>query len=59
MVTVVKPQETRQVQCYHCKSVLEYVFTEIQTKVVVDYGGGRYAHRFIKCPVCSHDVGVK
>jgi RNase P subunit RPR2 len=56
MVTVVKPQEVKQVKCRKCGSVLEYVFTEIQE---LTYGGGRDTHRFIVCPACTNEVGVQ
>lgn len=59
MVTVVKPQEAKQVKCRKCGSVLEYVFTEIQERTVVDYGGGRDTHRFIVCPACTNEVVVQ
>lgn len=59
MVTVVKPQEAKQVKCRKCGSVLEYVFTEIQERTVADYGGGRDTYRFIVCPACANEVGVQ
>lgn len=49
MVTVVKPQEQKQVKCRKCGSVLEYVFTEIQERTVADYGGGRDTY----CGYCA------
>ena len=59
MVTVVKPQEAKQVKCRKCGSVLEYVFTEIQERTVADYDGVRATRRFIVCPACTNEVGVQ
>lgn len=58
MVTVVKPQEAKQVKCRRCGSTLEYVFTEIQERQCADYDGSRYVYRFIVCPACTNEVGV-
>lgn len=59
MVTVVKPQEAKQVKCRKCGSVLEYVFTEIQERTVVARLGSVDTYRFIVCPACTNEVGVQ
>ena len=58
MVTVVKPQEVKQVICHKCGSTLGYVFTEIQERRTVDYDGSRDTYRFISCPCCENEVSV-
>lgn len=57
-VTVVQNQKTNQTECYRCKSVLQYVYTDIKHKITSDYTGGRESVNYIECPVCGHHAGV-
>ena len=59
MVQVVSPQKPMQVTCHRCKAGLEYVFTEIQERMVSDYTGDKELVKFITCPVCNNMVQVK
>lgn len=53
MVKIVEYAQSKRTTCYHCKTVLEYQFTDITTTFERDYTGcGEKVHR-ITCPVCS------
>lgn len=58
MVSVVKPQESKEVKCRKCGSTLSYVFTEIMQRNTMDYDGSRDVWRYIGCPCCGNEVGV-
>lgn len=53
MVSVVQAAPAKRVTCYHCRSVLEYSYSDITEEYVRDYGGGGDTYYRITCPVCS------
>lgn len=57
-VTVVQGQKSNQVECYRCKAVLQYTFSDIKAKMTTDYAGGRDTVHYIPCPLCGTDVTV-
>lgn len=53
MVSVVELAPSKRCTCYHCKSVLEYRWTDITSEYIRDYGGGGDTYYRIVCPVCN------
>lgn len=49
----------KEVTCYSCKSVLEYIYSDTREMRYTDYGGGSELCRGIDCPVCKSFVEVK
>lgn len=45
--------------CRNCNSTLQYEYSDIKRKTVSDYTGDKETVKYIKCPVCLHDVSVK
>jgi DNA-directed RNA polymerase subunit RPC12/RpoP len=56
-----KPHKSvvREVVCKHCGSTLEYTPSDIEQSYSTDYTGGRDYYNLIKCPSCSHEIGVE
>lgn len=63
MVTVVNAQPhagvVKEKICRNCGATLQYVPADIQERTVCDYDGSRDIHRFIRCPKCLSEVGVR
>lgn len=53
MVKVVEEAPAKRTTCYNCRSVLEYVFSDITKELVRDYDGGSDTYYRIVCPVCN------
>lgn len=63
MVTIVStvPHKSvvKETFCHHCGATLEYVPNDIKTRRDRDYAGGTDIIRYIQCPNCGGNTGVK
>jgi len=61
MVKVVgeDPAQIKRITCRNCAAILEYTQSEVDSKIVRDYGGGTDTYHFITCPKCHNEVIVK
>ena len=63
MVTVVNAQPhasvIKEAICRHCGATLQYVPVDVHEKKVCDYTGDCDIVKFIRCPKCLSEVGVR
>ena len=63
MVTVVSTRPhasvVKEVVCRKCGATLSYVPLDVKEKNYRDYGGGSDTHKWIDCPNCKNEQGVR
>jgi hypothetical protein len=50
---------TKDIICRHCGVTLRYTPNDVKERMVSDYTGCKDLYRFIKCPNCNKDLGVR
>lgn len=53
------PAQVLTATCRGCASILQYVRSDVQERIVRDYTGDAESFHFINCPCCNKEVPAR